>query len=187
MGNQFAYSIPQYSYTGISLIDFKLHTRAMMLSNYYGVWCIIMVFVEYEEQVESEERQGEKQLEVELMRVRDEIREARKELKRFLTSRQQKWWRGVIEECKDVSVRISEVCKCLRRLGMRGRPVARSKPLSVFDFKEHFENAAKNRYEENPEVIGRAMKETMNLSNDRRTKETNEVLKEVPERGDKGG
>ena len=56
------------------------------------------------------------QLEDEVGRIRGEIKEARKELKRFLKGLVREWWRGVIEECEEVCARgrIGDMYKCLR-------------------------------------------------------------------------
>ena len=48
---------------------------------------------------------GVKQLEDEVARIRGEIKEARKELKKFLKGLEREWWRGVIEECEIASAR----------------------------------------------------------------------------------
>ena len=82
---------------------------------------------------------GVEQLEDEVGRIRGEIKEARKELKRFLKGLEHEWWRGVIEECEEGSARgrIGDMYKCLRRLGTRERPAARSMQLTVDEFKSH--------------------------------------------------
>ena len=71
---------------------------------------------------------GVEQLEDDVARIRREINQARKELKRFLKGLEREWWRGVIEECEEASARgrIGDMYKCLRRLGTRERPAARS-------------------------------------------------------------
>ena len=45
------------------------------------------------------------QLEDEVARIRREIKEARKELKRFLKGLEREWLRGVIKECEEASAR----------------------------------------------------------------------------------
>ena len=46
---------------------------------------------------------------------------------------------GVIEECEEACARgrIGDMYKCLRRLGTRERPAARSMQLTVDEFKSH--------------------------------------------------
>ena len=69
----------------------------------------------------------------------------------------------------------------MRRLGTRERPAARSMKLTVDEFKNHFESVSKDRYEERPEVIERAVRGAADLRNDSRAKEANECLNVVPE------
>ena len=103
-------------------------------------------------------------------------------MKRFLKGLEE-WWRGVIEECEEACARgiMGDMYKCLRRLGTRERPAARSMQLTVDEFKSHFESVSKDRYEERPEVIERAVRGAVDLRNDRRAKEVNECLNVVPE------
>ena len=69
----------------------------------------------------------------------------------------------------------------MRRLGTRERPAARSMQLTVDEFKSHFESVSKDRYEERPDVIERAVRGAVDLRNDRRAKEANGCLNVVPE------
>ena len=50
-------------------------------------------------------------------------------------------------ECKEASARgrIGDMHKCLRRLGTRERPAARSTKLAVDEFKSHFESVSRDR------------------------------------------
>ena len=68
----------------------------------------------------------------------------------------------------------------MRRLGTRERPAARSMKLTVDEFKSHFQSVSRDRYEERPEVIERAVRGAVDLRNDRRAKEANECLNVVP-------
>ena len=119
------------------------------------------------------------QLEDEVARIKGEIKEARKELKRFLKGLEREWWRVVIEECEEASARgrIGDMYKCLRRLGTRESSAARSMKLTVDEFKNHFESVSRDR----PEVIERAVRGAVDLRNDLRVKEANECLNMVPE------
>ena len=71
--------------------------------------------------------------------------------------------------------------KCLRRLGTSERPAARSMKQIVDEFKNHFESVSRDRYEERPEVIERAVRGAVDLRNDSRAREANECLNAVPE------
>ena len=59
------------------------------------------------------------------------------------------------------------------RRGVRSRGEGRRR--------SHFESVSKDRYEERPEVIERAVRGAVDLRNDRRAKEANECLNVVPE------
>ena len=63
----------------------------------------------------------------------------------------------------------------------RERPAARSMKLTEDEFKNHFESVSRDRYEERPEVIERAVRGAVDLRNDTRAKEANECLNVVPE------
>ena len=104
-------------------------------------------------------------------------------MKRFLKGLEREWWRGVLEECERASARgrIGDMYKCLRRLETRERPDARSKKVTVDEFKNNFESVSRDRYEERPEVIERAVRGALDLRNDSRAKEANEFLNVVPE------
>ena len=113
--------------------------------------------------------------------MREEIEQARKELKRFLKGLEREWWRGVMEECEEASTRgrMGDMYKCLRRLGTRERPAERSMKLTADEFKNHFGSVSSDRYEERPEVFGRAVGAAVDLRNNSRAKETNECLNVV--------
>ena len=71
--------------------------------------------------------------------------------------------------------------KCLRRLGTRERPAARSMQLTVDEFKNHLKSISRDRYEERPEVIERGVRGAVDLWNESRAKEENKCLNVVPE------
>ena len=56
----------------------------------------------------------------------------------------------MIKECEQASARgrIGDTYKCLRRLGTRERPAAKSMKLTVDESKNHFESVSRDRYEE---------------------------------------
>ena len=53
--------------------------------------------------------------------------------------------------------------------------------LIVDEFKSHFESVSKDRYQERPKVIERAVRGAVDLRNDRSAKGANECLNVVPE------
>ena len=78
------------------------------------------------------------------------------------------------EECEEASARgrIGDMYSSLRRMGKRERPATRSMKLIVEEFKEPFESVSRNRYQERPEVIERAMRGAVDLRNDRANEES---------------
>ena len=56
--------------------------------------------------------------------------------------------------------------------------------LTVNEFKDHFESVSKERNEDRPEVIERAVRRAVDVKNDSRVKEVNECLNVVPESED---
>ena len=81
--------------------------------------------------------------------ARSAVRDARKEVKRFMRRIEREWWSERINECKDACDRgrIGDMYKCLRRIGTKGVKAAESGFISISDFKSHFENVSRERYE----------------------------------------
>ena len=61
------------------------------------------------------------------------------------------------------------------------RPVARSMKLTMDEFKDHYQNVLKDRYEERQGVIERAVRGAVDSRYDNRVKEPNVCLNVVPE------
>ena len=77
-----------------------------------------------------------------LERARDEVKNARKEVKRFLRRIERDWWSDKINECKEACERgkIGDMYKCLRKIGIKGVKANESGIISISDFKSHFES-----------------------------------------------
>ena len=58
----------------------------------------------------------------------------------------------------------------------REGPAARGMKLTVDKIKNHFESVSRDRYEERPKVIERAVRGAVDLRNDSRAKEANEFF-----------
>ena len=117
----------------------------------------------------------------EIERVR---RNERREMKRMLRRLESEWWNERIRECEDAcnEGRVGDMYKCLRKIGARGKPAARSVNVTLQEFKEHFESVTKDRYEEDPAVIQGAVESATDLRRDERAREANELMNETPER-----
>ena len=131
-------------------------------------------------------REGEQLsiLERNVERARVEVKEARKEVKRFMRRIEQDWWKERINECKEACEggRIGEMYKCLRKIGMKGAKAAESSMISISDFKNHFESVSSVRYEEAPSVIASVIEKVNDLRRDGRVIAENERLNVMPER-----
>ena len=67
-------------------------------------------------------RRREREMQEELDRTREEVRVARKEVRRFVRGCEREWWEGKIRECGEACERgrVGEMYKCLRLIGKRG-------------------------------------------------------------------
>ena len=108
---------------------------------------------------------------------------ARRRLKRELRRLESEWWQERINECEEACAegRVGDMYKCLRKIGMRGKPAGRGTTVTAKEFKEHFERVTKDRYEESPRVIEEAVGRARDLRMDERAIEANEFMNEVPE------
>ena len=79
---------------------------------------------------------------------------------------------------REIEERIEGITERVRR---RNERVGRSMKLTVDEFKNHFESVSRDRYEERPELIERAVRGAVHLRNDSRAKEANECLNVVHE------
>jgi predicted transcriptional regulator len=123
-------------------------------------------------------------LEREVAGAREEVKQARRALRRRLRRLEREWWENKIRECEEACAtgRVGDMYKCLRKIGTRGCKAGASANICVNEFKEHFERVTCERYEEEPRVIERAVNGATDLRECERAKEANDRLNEVPER-----
>ena len=116
--------------------------------------------------------------------ARSAVRVARKEVKRFMRRIEREWWCERINECKDACDRgrIGDMYKCLRRIGTKGVKAAESGLISISDFKSHFENVSRERYEEDPSVIASVIERVNDMRMNDRAIAANERMNEMPDR-----
>ena len=78
---------------------------------------------------------------------------------------EREWWDERIRECNEVCAegRVGEMYKCLRMIGTRGKPAGRGTTVRANEFKEFLESLTKERYEEEPGEIERAVNEAKDL------------------------
>ena len=115
--------------------------------------------------------------------AREEVRRARREMKRFIGRIEREWWGERIRECREAcdTGRIGDMYKCLRRIGTKGKKAPEGCMISVDDFKKQFEEVSRNRYEVDRCVIERAVGQVDDLRMDERARRMNERLNETPE------
>ena len=112
----------------------------------------------------------------------EELKEARKELKRAW---EQEWWEEILTNCENAGERgdTFEVYKNLKKLGGRGlTKQATTTNLMKEEFKEHFQKVSKDRFENTPEEIDKIVEEIEDISQTEDAKIWSEQLDEVPER-----
>ena len=132
-------------------------------------------------------RQGGAQvtlLESRVASAKSAVRNARKEVKRFMRRIEREWWMERINECKEACERgrIGDMYKCLRKIGTKGVKAAESNMIPINDFKTHFETVSRERYEEDPSVIARVIEKVKDMRMDDRATAANERMNEMPER-----
>ena len=123
-------------------------------------------------------------LESQAERARVAVRNARKEVKRFMRRIEREWWTERINECKEACDRgrIGDMYKCLRKIGTKGVKAAESSMISISDFKSHFESVSRERYEEDPSVIESVIERVKDMRMEGRAIAANERMNEMPER-----
>ena len=123
-------------------------------------------------------------LEDRLEMARTQVRNARKEVKRFMRRIERTWWEERIVECRNACERgrIGDMYKCLRKIGTKGGKAPESNMITVSEFKEHFERVGKERFEEDPSVIASVIERVQDMRGSERARCANERLNEMPER-----
>ena len=103
-------------------------------------------------------------------------------MKRGMRRLEREWWDERIRECEEACTegRVGEMYKCLRKIGTRGKPASRGTTVTANEFKEFFESVTKERYEEEPGEIERAVNEAIDLRQSEKARRANVRMDEVP-------
>ena len=72
--------------------------------------------------------------------------------------------------------------KILRKIGTKGVKAADSGMISISDFKSHFESVSRERYEDDPSVIGSVIERVKDMRMKGRAISANKRMNEMPER-----
>ena len=134
---------------------------------------------------EEQEEQVRVNLEADLTAARNELKEARKDLKRRTSNWEKQWWETIINECNDASQRNDAglVYRNLRKLGSRGlKKAPTSSTLTKEAFKIHFEGISKERFENPPEEVMAAVDQMEDISQTEVALQYRELLDETPSR-----
>ena len=118
-----------------------------------------------------------------LDRARDELKEARREMKGQLRDWEKQWWEEIISKCKEAGERgdSGTVYKTLKDLGKRDwKGSVQTTNITTAEFKDHFESVSKERFENSPEEIDEAVREVEDISETDLAREWRPMLDEVP-------
>ena len=138
-----------------------------------------------------ERRQGERnaadieRLEAELNQIKTQLKEARTDLQRKTRLWEKEWWDGIISECEEAGIRgdSGAVYKKLKELGTRGMTRAPdSTNLTKEQFKNHFQEISKDRFENNPEDMEAAADLVEDISNTEEARLWSDILEQTPSR-----
>ena len=114
---------------------------------------------------------------------KEELKEARKDLKRKTRQWEMEYWEGIINQCQEAADRgdAGTVYKTLKTLGQRGKTTApNTTTLTKEDFRRQFKQISEKRFENNPEEIDAVLEEVTDISNSQKATEWREQLEEVP-------
>ena len=115
----------------------------------------------------------------------EEVKNARKEIKRETRRWETEWWNKIIEDCERAGERndTAEVYRNLKQLGKRDAKKATvNTNLTKEEFKEHFKKVSENRFENLPEDIDAIIEEVEDIRGTPKAEEWKEQLEETPSR-----
>ena len=114
-------------------------------------------------------------LEREWIAVKEQLGQARRNVRLFLRRVEREWWRVRIEECEIVcnSGRMGEMYKILKDIGRKEWKAPPSVGITVEEFREHLEQVSEKRYELDPAVIGGMIKKLCDLGGCEKAREEN--------------
>ena len=123
-------------------------------------------------------------LERESEEAKEEVKVARKAVKKFCRKLEKDWWDERIRECKEAcdEGRVGDMYKSLKKIGTRGKREYGGTTITTNEFKKQFERVSKDRYEVNPSTQDEVLQEVKDLRNDAKAIEANDRLNETPNR-----
>ena len=112
------------------------------------------------------------------------LKEARRTLKRRMGLWEKKWWNKRIRECQEAqnNGNLGEMYKILREIGVGTYKKAQATTTVTTDeFREHFSEVSKERYEVNPTELRAAVERVTDISDTERAREANNLINETPQ------
>ena len=100
-------------------------------------------------------REGRRRWQEILNRTREQLKEARRNIRIRLRELEREWWEEVIKECEEASNKgnLGEIYEELRRLGNRDSKSREGTNITTEEFAEHFKEVSKDRHERTPGQI----------------------------------
>ena len=136
-----------------------------------------------EQQQNTNDNEVRENIQAELAATRNELKEARKDLKRKSSTWELQWYESIIDDCLDASNRNDTglVYKNLRKLGSRGKTKAPiSTTLKKEDFKTHFQSVSKDRFENPPEEVYNTVNQMEDIRETEKAIEWREIMDTTP-------
>jgi len=121
-------------------------------------------------------------LEQETNEAKEELKMARKEVKKFGRKLEKEWWEEKIKECREAceTGKVGDMYKCLKRIGTRGKKEGKGTTITVNEFREHFEKVSKDRYEVSPNIINEVIQEIPDAGHTEKARQANGIMNETP-------
>ena len=117
--------------------------------------------------------------------AKEQLRDARKNMKIRLRQWETEWWEDIItqSQCETACQqgRMGEMYRIFRKLGTRGNLTQNAIQISAADFKEHFSSVSEKCYKREPEQIEEALEIVLDLRENDEAKEWNDMLNQRPE------
>ena len=107
---------------------------------------------------------------------------ARKKMKKRLRQLERLWWDEIIIECENAAEKgdMGTMYKTLRKLGTRSQKLQPGTTISTDEFKAHFSNVSKDRYENDPGTLMNTVKKMPDKSKDVKFITANQKLNTLP-------
>ena len=107
---------------------------------------------------------------------------ARKKMKKRLRQLERLWWDEIIIECENAAEKgdMGTMYKTLRKLGTRSQKHQTGTTISTDEFKAHFSNVSKDRYENDPGTLMNTVKQMPDKSKDVKFITANQKLNTLP-------